>query len=710
MNRFRPDRRRFLKLGVGIAGASLVLGVNWSCSADQPEADLTDSGEFVPNAWLRIDSDGLVTVIVSESEMGQGTYTALPMMVAEELEADWQRVRVEHAPLEPVYGYQSTGGSTSVSNAWSTLREAGAIARTLLLQAAAQRWQVSVDACRAEQGQVLHPDSGRKVDFGELTTVAAGLPIPETIALKDPSDYRIIGTPAPRLDVPDKINGRAIFGIDVKLPGMRYATITHCPVFGGKAKSVDASRALALDGVLDVFSIDQGVVVVARDTWTAFKGKAALEIEWEPGDKQDLSSESIAASLKERQIDDSTLVTKRGTPDSLLDESALESSYTLPFQAHVPLEPMNCTASYENGKLRIWAPTQSPSGAYDAARAATQSKLSRAAKKVQQKLFGGMDQSVEVNTTLLGGGFGRRLKQDYVSEAAQIAKRLETPVQLVWTREEDLQHDFYHPLTIHDLRGSLDERGMPLAWHHTIRGPNAKHHGASSIPYDIPNLRIDLINIGKILPVGAWRSVQHHYNTFAVEHFFDELARSGNRDPLELRLELLKQHPRLKKTLEVAAELSEWSYESGLYGVASHSGFGSHISEIVQLRDDNNLLKIDKITCVVDCGTVINPDIARAQIEGSVIFGMTTALKSAIRIEDGRVVQSNFHDYPIIGMSDTPAIEVHFIQSQNSPGGIGEPGVPPLAPAIANAFLAATGRPTRELPLAYDVDGLHRST
>jgi CO/xanthine dehydrogenase Mo-binding subunit len=529
------------------------------------------------------------------------------------------------------------------------------------------------------------------------------------VFLKEPAEFRLIGKAIRRIDIPDKLNGRAKFGIDTRLPGMRYATITHCPVFGGKPKTVNDQAARAIKGVLDVFTIEDGVVVLASDTWSAFKGKAALQIEWDPGGKRNLSSESIIETLNSRRIDDSTQVAKTGHPEGILSgASTLESSYHLPFQAHVTLEPMNCTASYEAGKLRVWAPTQSPSEALDTARAAIQSKVSRGAKKMLRKLFDIEDDSVEINTTLVGGGFGRRLTQDFVKQASHIAKRIEGPVQLVWTREEDVQHDFYHPLTLHQMRGKLDEKGMPLAWHHIIRGPNAKRYGATKLPYAIPNIRVDVIDIGKVLPLGPWRSVERHYNTFAIEHFFDELARSGKHDPLQLRLQLMSDHPRLKKTLEVAAELSGWSYATGLYGVAAHIGFGSYVSEIVQLKEEHDRLKIAKIICVLDCGIVINPDITKAQMEGSIIFGMTAALKSAIKIQDGRVAQSNYHNYPILNMAETPPIEVHLIDSRENPGGVGEPGVPPLAPAIANALLAATGEPARELPLAYNNGGFNR--
>lgn len=706
MTAFRPDRRRFLKLGAGVAGTSLVLGINWSCTGDVPDGRSHAPDDFSPNAWLRIDGDGIVSVIVAESEMGQGLFTAIPMILAEELEAAWPQISVEHASLDPVYGYQVTGGSTSIRNSWKTMREAGAVAREMLLRAAAETFKVPLEECRAQAGQVLHAPTGRSLDYGQLAPLAAKQTIPDEIRLKAPNEFTIIGKPMAKLHTADMINGKAKYGIDTRLPGMVYATVAHCPVFGGKAKQVDASRTQQIAGVLDVFTIDEGVAVVARDTWTTFKGKAALQVTWDFGDKQTLSSESIIEDMRVRQIGPATEVMRRGEPQALLRTHPIESVYSLPFQAHVPLEPMNCTASYDGEKLRIWAPTQSPSKAYETARAATQSKLSQTTGKLKQKLFGDLDDSIEINTTLLGGGFGRRLLQDYVSEAAQIAQHVERPVQLVWTREEDVQHDFYHPLTLHEMRGALDAQGLPLAWHHIIKGPKARHEGASELPYDIPHVRVDLIDIGDILPVGPWRSVQHHYNAFAVEHFFDELARAGNQDPLELRLRLMSKAPRLRKTLEVAAEKAGWSPTSGLFGVASHAGFGSYTTEIVQLEEQSGKFKIAKVTCIVDCGIVINPDIAKAQIEGAVVFGMGAALKSRISIRDGRAEQSNYHNYPILTMAETPPIDVFFIDSKESPGGIGEPGVPPLAPAIANALLAATAKPVHELPIPFDSQGI----
>jgi CO/xanthine dehydrogenase Mo-binding subunit len=697
MIEFRPDRRKFLKQSAGITGAGLLIGINWSCSSEDPGS--LNSKQFTPNAWLNINDQGAITVIINESEMGQGPYTSLPMLVAEELNADWRDIRIERASLDSVYGYQLTGGSTSIRKAWETLRQAGAIAKEMLRQAAAGIWQVPVSECTANLSRIEHKPTERSLTYADLAPHAARLDLPENVKLKVPGEFEIISKSIPRLDTPDKINGKAQYGVDIKLPGMQYATITHCPVFGGKPKNINTSKALQADGVLDVFKIDEGVVVVAKDTWSAFKGKANLEIEWDFGEKTSLSSDSIIETLRGLSPDDSTQAAKHGQPEDLLQSEFVANEYILPFQAHATMEPMNCTASFEGKKLRIWAPTQSPSEALDVARSVSQNKIKRTVDKVKRKLFGLEDDSIEINTTLLGGGFGRRLEQDFVAEAVKIAQHTDKPIQLLWTREEDTQHDFYHPLTLHEMRGALDENGLPSAWQHTIKGPNAKPWGAVTLPYEIPNFKVDLINIGKILPVGAWRSVHHAYNTYAIEHFFDELSRAGNHDPLELRLQLMTSQPRLAKTLAIAAEKTNWDYKSGLYGAASHMGFGSFASEIVQLEENNKGLKVAKVTCVIDCGIAVNPDQIKAQIEGSIIFGLTAAIKSSIHIRDGRTVERNFYDYPILSMSETPAIEVIIVESVEDPGGVGEPGVPPLAPALANALLAARGTPIRTLPI-----------
>lgn len=706
MKAFHPDRRRFLKLSTAAFGSGLILGVNWSCSPDNEIPDSrTDTG-FSPNAWLIITAAGTTTIFVAESEMGQGPYTLMPMLVAEELELDWKAISVKHASLDPAYGWQATGGSTSIRKGWITLRQAGAIAREILLQAGASSMQVPVSDCEARLGMIVHTPTGQKMAYAELVDIAAKLPVPETVLLKEPGEFVILGQPLPRTDIPEKVNGKARFGIDTRLPDMLYATITHCPVFGGSAKRIDDTEARKIRGVKDIFEIDEGVVVVAADTWTAFKAKEALQITWNPGANATLSSKQLADRLRKLSSEDGETTWQQGeNADSDGIAKIIRADYLQPLQAHMTLEPMNCTAHFrEDGKLQIWAPTQSPSSARETAKARSQSIVERGINK----LFGEGKGSIEVQTTLLGGGFGRRLKQDFVAEVVQIAQRFKHPVQLVWPREEDIQHDFYHPLTLHRMRGAIDKTGQPVTWEHFISGPRVDADGASPPPYAIPDIRVILKDIGEVIPRGPWRSVSTHYNAFAVEHFLDELAHAGKQDPLELRLQLLKSHPRLQNVLKTAAKSAGWPADTNAryLGIAALSSFGSHVAEVVELRPTAKQgLVVHKVTCAIDCGVVINPDIVKQQMEGSIIFGLTAALKSKITIENGQVEQSNYHNCPILKFDETPEIEVIILSNEEEPGGIGEPGVPPLAPALANAVLAATGQPVRELPI--DLSGIH---
>ncbi|WP_456379376.1 molybdopterin cofactor-binding domain-containing protein [Thiolapillus sp.] len=700
MKSFHPDRRKFLKLSSAAVGSGLILGMNWGCSAEDQNPGSSSANSFSPNAWLVIDDKGGVTIFVAESEMGQGPYTLMPMLLAEELEVEWKDVAVKHASLDPAYGYQATGGSASIRKGWSTLREAGAIAREILLQAGAATMQVAAAECKAEQGKIIHTASGRKIPYRDLVGAAAKLPIPEKARLKELQEFVIIGQSIPRTDVPEKINGKARFGIDIKLPEMLYATITHCPVFGGSVRKVDASKAQKIKGVIDIFEIDEGIVVVATDTWTAFKGKDALEITWNPGKNATLSTDQIAGRLRKLSPEQGESTWQEGDPGIILSsgKTVIHADYMQPMQAHIPLETMNCTAHFrDDGKLQIWVPTQSPSKAHETAKFTSQSVI----KRGLNKLFGS-DGDIEIQTTLLGGGFGRRLKQDFVSQAVQIAQRFKQPVQLVWTREEDVQHDFYHPLTLHKMRGALDNNGLPTAWELFISGPNISASGISPPPYAIPNTKVIVKDIGGVIPRGPWRSVFAHYNAFPMEHFLDEMAQAGKQDPLELRIRLLDKHPRLQKVLQAAAQGAGWPTKAGsrYLGIAAFSSFGSHVAEVVELRrSDKRGLVVHKVTCAIDCGVVINPDIVKQQMEGSIIFALTATLKSKITVRNGQVEQSNFHNYPILKIDETPEIEVIILSNEEEPGGIGEPGVPPLAPALANAVLAATGKPVRELPI-----------
>ncbi|WP_456413080.1 molybdopterin cofactor-binding domain-containing protein [Thiolapillus sp.] len=701
MKPFHPNRRKFLKLSSAVVGSGLILGMSWGCSAEDQGSGNSSASSFSPNAWLVIDNQGTVTIFVAESEMGQGPYTLMPMLLAEELEVEWNSIVVKHASLDPAFGYQATGGSASIRKGWSTLREAGAIAREMLLQAGAAALQAAVSDCKAAQGKIIHKPSGRKIPYRELVGSAAKLPIPEKARLKELHEFVIIGQSIPRTDIPDKINGKARFGIDIKLPDMLYATITHCPVFGGSVRQVNASKARKIKGVIDIFEINEGIVVVATDTWTAFQGKDALEIDWNPGKNATLSTVQIADRRKKLSPGQGETTWQEGDAEAILSsgKTVVQADYIQPPQAHIPLETMNCTAHFrDDGKLQIWVPTQSPSKAHETAKLTSQSII----KRGLNKLFGAGSDDIEIQTTLLGGGFGRRLKQDFVSQAVQIAQRFKQPVQLVWTREEDVQHDFYHPLTLHKMRGALDKNGLPVAWELFVSGTKISASGISPPPYAIANTKVVIKNTDEAIPRGPWRSVFAHYNAFAAEHFLDEMARAGKQDPLDLRLRLLGDHPRLQKVLKAAARGAGWPGQAGTgyLGIAAFSSFGSHVAEVVELRrSDKQGLVVHKVTCAIDCGVVINPDIVEQQMEGSIIFALTAATKSSITVKDGQVEQSNFHNYPILKIDETPEIEVIILSNEEAPGGIGEPGVPPLAPALANAILAATGKPVRELPV-----------
>ncbi len=697
---FNPGRRRFLKASAAAAGGSLLIGINWSVAADAAPAD---DAEFQPNAWVALHADGRVEITVAESEMGQGPYTLMPMLVAEELEVPWSSIRVLRAGIDPVYGFQLTGGSTSIRKGWVLLREAGAIARQILLQAAARQWQVPVEQCRAEQGRV-YDAGGRSLSYAELLPAASKLDLPQKAWLKPPEQFRVIGQPLPRKDVPDKVCGKAVYGIDVRLPGQLFATVIHPPVFGGRLKSFDADDAYRLKGVVEVFEIEQGLAVVARDTWTAFQAARRIKPQWDEGANSDFSSEEWAQSLRGYASREPGKEVVVGEP--VAGGDLIEAEYLQPFQAHMTMEPMNCTVHFDGGKLRIFAPTQSPSLAYGSAKRLTQNSLERGWHKLMSKVFGGYDDSIEVNTTLLGGGFGRRLEQDFVEEAIQIAARFDKPVQLVWTREEDVQHDFYHPMTFHRMAARLDDKGMPHTWLHDIAGGGVSAGGARHA-YAIAHQRIRSYNFPQPVPKGPWRSVAPHFNVFAVEHFIDELARQAGQDPLQYRLKLLPQG-RLRHCLQQVGQrvAADGLADGEWVGYAVAFTFDSHVAEAVVLgRGDSGGYAVRRVYCVIDCGIVINPDIVRQQMESSIVFGLTAATLTEITIKQGRVEQSNFHDVPALRMHQLPEIIVEIIDSQEKPGGLGEPGVPPLAPALANAWLAATGEPVRRLPLRLNPYG-----
>ncbi len=703
------SRRTFLKTGAAIGGG-LALGFTFPLTNSEAEAATKKSALFAPNAWLRIGTDGKVTVMLHKSEMGQGIMTSLPMLVAEELDADWTKVRAEFAPADPAYvslpmGEQMTGGSSAIRRSWEMLRKAGATARQMLIAAAAQTWDVAADTCRTENGEVIHQPSGRRLSYGALASKAAKLPVPTEVTLKEAKDFRILGTKVARLDTPAKVNGSAVFGIDVQVPDMLIARVLRCPVFGGKVARFDATKAKTIPGVRHVVQIESGIAVVANGYWPAKLGLEALDVQWDEGALAELSSSNITAMYKQSAEQAGLVVRSDGEATRTLEGAAkkLEAVYEVPYLAHAAMEPMNCTAHVRKDGCDIWVPTQG------------QTRTQQTAAKIT----GLRPEAIKVHTTLLGGGFGRRYEQDFVADAVQISQAIGKPVKVMWSREDDMQHDFYRPTTYNRLAAGLDAQGMPIAWTHRIVGPsimsrlwphlvqNGKDftsiEGAANVPYAIPHSQVDYVMKETGIPVGPWRSVGSSQNAFITECFLDEIAVAGGKDPYELRRQLLTNAARHKAVLELAASKAGWGRplpEGRFRGIAVHESFGSYVAEVaeVAVASDGNV-RVHRVVCAVDCGMVVNPNTVEAQMEGAIVYGLTAALKGAITIDKGRVQQSNFHDYQMLRMNEMPVIEVHILPSAEAPGGVGEPGVPPLAPAVANAVFAATGKRIRQLPI-----------
>lgn len=622
--------------------------------ATVPADDVEAAVPFEPNIYLTIESAGDVTVRAFRSEMGQGIRTAIAMILAEELDADWSTVRIEQVPADRAYGDQVTGGSVSVSNYYPILRRAGAAARQMLVDAAAGRWGVEATACRTEAGWVLHPDGTQKLAYGELVAAAAELPVPDRdeIQLKDPADFRLIGSSLQLYDAPQMVDGSLRYTSDLQVPGMLYATVARCPVFGGRVGSVDASSAEAVAGVRHIVEIDRGVAVVADNTWAAIQGRAALEIEWQEGSLADWSSSSIRQRLAERAPQPGEAAA-----------GEMDAAYDIPYLAHATMEPMACLADVRADSCEVWAPSQAP----------------QAARRTAVGLTRLPEEAVTVHVPLMGGGFGRRHGTDFVEEAVQISKAVGAPIKLVWTREDDLQHDLYHPLSYNYVSASLDGAGHPTRW---------------------PRQRSTPMQTG--VPTGYWRSVENFTEAFVRESFLDEIAAAHDIDPLELRLPLAPA--RGQAVLELAAAQAGWGQplpEGWGRGLAYFATFDvTHVAHIVEVSvDAEGRVRVQRVVCAVDCGTVVNPDTVAAQMEGGIVFGLTAALKPGITLEAGRVQQSNFHDHPLLRMDEMPVVEVHIVPSDEAPSGIGEMGVPPIAPAVANAVFHATGRRIRHLPI-----------
>jgi isoquinoline 1-oxidoreductase subunit beta len=707
---FAPSRRTFLQAGVA-AGGGLLLSL--SLPFANGDAAVTDAEGFTPNAFIRIETNGRIVLTMPYVEMGQGTYTSIPMLIAEELEIDMKQVQLEHAPPNaklygnPVFcGVQSTGGSTSIRASWQPLREAGAIARTMLVSAAAKGWNVDPASCRAQSGEVLHVPSGRRIKYGEIAGTAAGSPVPQNVPLKRPGEFKLIGTPAKRLDTPAKVNGTAVFGIDVRLPGMKIATLAQSPVFGGRVKTIDDSVAKAVKGVRQIVRLDDAVAVVADHFGAAKKGLAALTIEWDNGPHANLTTDDVAAELEMATLQAGAVAQNVGDVTNAMGSAAskVEAVYQVPFLAHATMEPMNCTVHVREDGCEVWLGTQVIARAQAAAAKVTGLPLDR----------------VVVHNHLIGGGFGRRLEIDGVIRAVQIAQQVDGPVKVVWTREEDIQHDMYRPYFFDRISAGLDAAGRPIAWHHRFAGssilarwlPPAFNNGldpdttdgAIDLPYDLPNMHVEYQRVEpQGVPTAFWRSVGPSHNVFVVESFVDELASAAGQDAFAYRRTLLDKSPRAKAVLELAGEKAGWGQplpESVGRGVSVQSVFGTYMAQIAEVEvSKDGGVRVRRVVCALDCGIVINPDTVRAQIEGAIMFGITAALHGEISLKKGRVEQTNFDTYQMLRIDEAPVVEVHIVQSSESPGGMGEPGTSAIVPAVTNAIFAATGKRLRKLPI-----------
>ncbi|KWK13726.1 xanthine dehydrogenase family protein molybdopterin-binding subunit [Burkholderia stagnalis] len=717
------SRRRFLKFGMSLgaaAGGGLLLGFSVPAAGGDArrsviggDADETPrAGVFAPNAFVQIDRNGQVTLVMPKVEMGQGVYTSLPMLIAEELEVPLSNVTLDHAPpneklfADPLLGGQLTGGSTSIRYAWEPMRRAGATARTLLVGAAAKQWNVDPAACRAENGEVLHPPSGRRASYGQLADAAAKLPVPKDVALKKPADFKLVGKPVKRLDSPEKVDGTAQFGLDVRLPGMLYAVIVNSPVFGGTIASIDDTAAKRIGGVRQVVRADNAVAVVGDHTWAAKRGASALVVKWNEGAGAKVSTKDIAADHA-RAADSAkgAVARKDGDVDKAFAnaKTRVDAVYEQPLLAHATMEPVNCTVHVRPDGCEIWLGTQVPTRALDAV----------------QRITGFPREKIVVNNHLLGGGFGRRLEVDMVEQAVKIAKQVNAPVKVIWTREEDIQHDMYRPYYYDRISAGLDANGKPVAWRHRIVGssilarfaPPAVKDGvdpdavevSAELPYDLPNQLVDYVRQEpRHVPTAFWRGVGPTRGTFVVESFVDELAAQTKTDPVQYRRALLGKTPRARNVLDVATKAAGWGAplpKGQGRGVSVMHAFGSFFSIVVDVAVDGGDVQVKRVVCAVDCGMAVNPDTIEAQVQGGIIFGITGALYGEITIENGRVMQSNFTDYRMLRIDETPPIDVHIVKSAEAPGGIGEPGTAATAAALSNAIFAATGKRLRKLPV-----------
>lgn len=723
----QPSRRRFLKASA-LAGGGLVLGFFVPAArryADAATAAAQAAGTFAPNAFLRIGSDDTITVLLAHSEMGQGIWTALPMLIAEELDADWSRVRVEHAPAAKAYahtgfGMQMTGGSSTTNSEFDRYRQAGAAARLMLRQAAAARLKVPLDQVTTQRGEVVV--GTQRLRYGALADAAGVLkaPDPKSLTLKDPKDWTLIGQRTPRLDTPEKITGRAQFGMDVQFEGLKTALVARAPVFGGTVKSFDAAAARKVPGVVKVVQVPSGVAVIADHFWAAKKGRDALQVEWAMGPAASLDTDALRRDFARLAGTPGAKAAEAGDATAAMAQAArtVEAQYDVPYLAHAPMEPLNCTVKVDGGRCEIWTGTQFQTND----------------QAVAARILGIAPDRVQVHTTFLGGGFGRRAvpSSDFVAEAVQVAKAAKLPVKVVWTREDDVRGGYYRPAYVQHARVGLDADGTPVAWQQVMVGQSimagtmmepmmvkngvdsTSVEGVADSPYikGTPAHRVDLHSPRTGIPVLWWRSVGHSYNGFVMESLVDELAHAANVDPVEYRRRLLKDHPRHLAALNLAADKFDWGRKPRRghgHGIAVHESFGSVVAQAADVsieRDERGarFIRVHRVVCAIDCGPVVNPLTVTAQMESGIAFGLGAALHSTLTFKEGRVQQSNFHDYQVLRLSEMPTVEAHIVPSTAKMGGVGEPGTPPIAPAVANAVFALTGQRLRSLPLRLAPD------
>ena len=709
------DRREFLtRTGLTLAVAATPSGLKVMAMG---QAD-TDSGIFQPTVWYHLSADNHLTVMVNKVEMGQGTHTALPMIVADELDVKWEQVSIEQAPARKQYydppraRSMGTGGSGGVRSMYEHLRKAGAAGREMLIQAAANEWNVPVSQCRTAEGQVHHQASGRSLSYGELVEKASQLPVPEEPRLKDKSEFTIMRTPIQRLDLPAKVNGQAKFGIDTFVPGMLYGVIARAPVYGATMNTYDEQAAKSVAGVRHVVKVDNGVAVCAETLEAAWKGREALNTQWSQGENPTLSTETVDRDLVSSLDKEGLSARVDGDPNAALEQASkqIQSEYHLPYLSHAPMEPMNCTAHVQPDRCDIWVPTQMQSRSLDAA----------------VKITGLEPDQVHINATYVGCGLGRRARTDFVEEAVQISKATGAPIKVIWTREEDIQNDLFRPGNSHRIKAALDDEGNVTAWAHKVVAAQFSVRpdspidtqatsGLTRLQYQIPNVSIDWVRLENPIPVTFWRSVGSSHNGFTVESFMDELAHAAGKDPLEFRLQHLKENKRLQGVLELVADKAGWGKPlvgAEGRGIAGYYSYRSYVAQVAEVSVDRRTgkVKIHRIVCAIDCGPHVNPDTVDAQMMGAIHMGVSAAFKEKVQFANGGVKSANFFDYQLLRMSESFPVEVHIMDSDEAQGGCGEPGLPPAAPAVANAVFAATGARLRHLPMTPErvLDALSR--